>query len=75
MKVGDRICATWSDGLVAEGRYIKTQQGFVIIIDDAGDRFVCNPYHVQLEIINEAKHETVESTGTKTADGSKKSSA
>ena len=53
MKVGDTIKATWADGLVLTGKYVKTDRGYVILNDDKGRQIVCCVHNVKLEIVNE----------------------
>ena len=51
MNPGDLVQATWSDGLVCTGRYLKTARGYVILVDGDTD-IVCNKYHVAFEVID-----------------------
>lgn len=53
MKVGDVVQATWTDGLIAVGRYSEKKQGFVLLLDNEDKIIVCNPHHVTFEIIQE----------------------
>ena len=53
MKVGDLVKATWSDGLILEGKYLMNDKGYVILIDSNGEKIVCNPNCVELEVISE----------------------
>ena len=49
MKEGDLVRATWSDGLVLEGRYVGSNRGYIILIDKTGQQIVCNPVYVKFE--------------------------
>ncbi len=51
MRRGDKIRATWTDGLVIVGKYDRIERGYVILIDDSGKRVVCNPNVVELKVI------------------------
>ena len=51
MQPGDKVRATWTDGLVLTGKYDRTERGYVILIDDSGKRIVCNPNVVELEVM------------------------
>ena len=55
MKVGDLVKATWSDGLILEGKYLMNDKGYVILIDSNGEKIVCNPNNVRFEIIKEVR--------------------
>ena len=55
MKVGDVVKATWTDGLVAIGRYSEKKQGFVILLNDEDRLIVCDPNNVKFEVINESR--------------------
>ena len=61
MSPGDLVQATWSDGLVCTGRYLKTARGYVILVD-GGTEIVCNGYHVAFEVIDGNEHEENSST-------------
>lgn len=50
-KDGDLVKATWSDGLTCVGRYTGVFQGYVILIDKDGKKYVCNRDHVDFKII------------------------
>ena len=52
MKVGDMVRATWTDGLVLEGKYVRTERGFVILQGLDGVQIVCDPNAVQFEVID-----------------------
>ncbi len=54
MKTNDVVRATWTDGLVVVGKYVRTERGFIILLDDSGNQIVCNPSAVEFEVINEA---------------------
>ena len=53
MKIGDKVRATWTDGLVLVGKYTDAQRGYVILIDEKGFKIVCDPNHVVFEVIDE----------------------
>jgi len=55
MKIGDKIKATWTDGLVMVGKYLMHDKGYVILIDNDKKKIVCNPNNVRFEIINEVR--------------------
>jgi len=52
MKAGDRVRATWPDGLVLEGRYQATEQGYVILLDENYNKIVCNPHIVEFTVVS-----------------------
>ncbi len=52
MRIGDTIEATWSDGLVITGRYIGTEQGYIILVDAKGRKIVCDSSHVIFKILS-----------------------
>jgi hypothetical protein len=51
---GDKIRATWDDGLVLEGVYKHTERGYVILTANTGGQIVCGK-SVKLEVINDEK--------------------
>ena len=55
MKVGDKVKATWADGLILSGVYTEDNRGYVILVDEEGHQIVCDPYHVIFEVIDEAR--------------------
>lgn len=55
MKKGDLVQATWYDGLILIGRYECKKQGYVVLIDEAGEQIVCNPFYVRFEVVNESR--------------------
>ena len=52
MKVGDKIKATWNDGLIAVGIYMQTEQGYVVLLDENKNKIICSPSCVKFEIIS-----------------------
>ncbi len=52
MQRGDKVRATWTDGLVIVGKYDRIERGYVILLDDSGKRIVCNPDVVEFELVN-----------------------
>ena len=55
MKVGDIIKASWSDGLVVTGSFLKEDKGYIILSGEGLKNIVCNPRCVKFEIVNEKK--------------------
>ena len=53
IKQGDKVLATWTDGLQLVGWYIDLLLGFHILKDEEGGRIVCNPDSCTLEKIEE----------------------
>ena len=58
MKQGDRIRATWDDGLVLEGIYSGSERGYIILKSRSGERIVCHSSHVKFEVINDELSDT-----------------
>lgn len=49
--VGDPVRATWADGYVVVGKYVKTERGFVILTsEEDGSRVACGA-SVKLEVL------------------------
>ncbi len=53
MKIGAKVIAKWSDGLILSGTYIEHSRGYVILKSDDDKRIVCNLHHVKFEVIDE----------------------
>jgi hypothetical protein len=53
MEQGDKVKATWKDGLVLTGSYIRTERGYVILKSESGERIVCHPAHVEFKVNND----------------------
>ena len=53
MKVGDKVIAEWSDGLIMSGTYKGTERGYIVLMSDEGKQIVCNIHHVKFRIQNE----------------------
>ena len=51
MKIGDLVEATWEDGLILIGRYVRKERGYVILEDENKKQIVCDGDHVEFEII------------------------
>ena len=51
MKKGDLVRATWTDGLVLVGHYLKKEKGYIILIDKNKTRIVCDR-NIKFEILN-----------------------
>jgi len=54
MNPGDKIKATWSDGLVLTGVFEEEKQGFILLRSENGERIVCSPSHVKFEVIEDS---------------------
>ena len=52
MKEGDKVRATWSDGLEIIGTYDHTERGYVVLVTDDGKQIACNTFHVKFEVID-----------------------
>lgn len=55
MKQGDKIKATWSDGLVLIGHYVGIDRGYIILMDKGGKKIACNQDSVTFEVISEGR--------------------
>jgi hypothetical protein len=55
VKSGDLVRASWSDGLTLLGRYFGVDRGYVVLVDEDGNKIVCNKSAVQFEVINESR--------------------
>ena len=55
MRVGDRVIAEWSDGLIMSGTYRGTERGYVVLRSDDGKQIVCNIHHVKFRIKDESR--------------------
>ena len=53
MQQGEKVRATWSDGLTLVGYYVGTERGYVILHDEDGKRIVCSQAAVKFEVIDE----------------------
>ena len=55
MRVGDRIIAEWSDGLILSGTYRGTDRGYIILRSDDGEQIVCNTHQVKFRNQDEGR--------------------
>jgi hypothetical protein len=55
MKVGDKVKAEWSDGLVYDGTYVGSRRGYIIIVDEDEKQIVCNKDNVEFTVLKEAE--------------------
>ncbi len=55
MKIGDIVKATWTDGLELVGRYTGTEQGYIILTAEDGNRIICDANSVKFEVINKTR--------------------
>ena len=51
MKEGDLVKASWEDGLVLVGRYLRQERGYIILEDKEKKQIVCDSNHVKFEVI------------------------
>ena len=52
MKIGDKILASWTDGLVLSGKYLRNERGYIILLDESGKEIVCNRDAVKFTVLN-----------------------
>ena len=50
-KIGDKVQATWFDGLVILGTYVGYERGFVLILNDADGRKVPCSSSVNIKLV------------------------
>jgi len=51
MKTGDLVQATWKDGLILVGRYLREERGYIILEDKEKKQIVCDSSAVDFEVI------------------------
>ena len=55
MRVGDRVIAEWSDGLILSGTYRGTERGYIVLMSDDGKQIVCNIHQVKFRSQDESR--------------------
>ena len=53
MQRGNKIKATWVDGLVLCGTYVGTDRGYIVLKSESGERIICHSTQVKFEILND----------------------